>query len=236
MSLNWCQTLSCDSVCCETSLSYFLYNILFPFCTLDLLHRLIHLWIWQMFLSKSSILHSGYIFYTFMQSLEIKTMAVALLASCSIVWTTGTQRRWSKYEKGFWNIYCHTFRNDFHISIYLSFLFVVIFVSQKCLYFILVFYFNLILFRFALPLFWFALCFILLIYLCVCLFFNAIFILCFLDLFVLLCFIFLWFGSFCFTFALFIFLILGTHLKFFLSYVGLCRVMLERLGILIKLN
>lgn len=166
----------------------------------------------------------------------IKTMAVALLASCSIVWTTGTQRRWSKYEKGFWHIYCHTFRNDFHISIYLSFLFVVIFVSQKCLYFILVFYFNLILFRFALPLFWFALCFILLIYLCVCLFFNAIFILCFLDLFVLLCFIFLWFGSFCFTFALFIFLILGTHLKFFLSYVGLCRVMLERLGILIKLN
>lgn len=64
VSLNWCQTPPCGSICWETSLSYFLNNIFFPFCTLDLLHRLIYEF-GSLFYPKQLMLHSGYIFFYF---------------------------------------------------------------------------------------------------------------------------------------------------------------------------
>lgn len=93
---------------------------------------------------QSSVCVAFRVLYTFMQSLEIKTMALSCVMAIASV-TLYCLNHWNTSEAlvKIWErlltlaMYCHTFRNAFHISIYLSFLFVIIFVSQKCLYFIL---------------------------------------------------------------------------------------------------
>lgn len=134
VSLNWCQTPPCGSICWETSLSYFLNNIFFPFCTLDLLHRLIYEF-GSLFYPKQLMLHSGYIFFYFHAILGnqnhgcgIASIMLYCLNHCNVSEVL-VKIRERLLTLG---MYCHTFRNAFHISTYLSFLFVIVFLSQKC--------------------------------------------------------------------------------------------------------